>query len=51
MLYEDVDDDDEDGDNISVCCMCLFLFVDVGLNCFKFIARGLNVSPQFVPSL
>ena len=34
---------------ISVCSMCLFLFVDVGLNCFKFIAPGLNVSLQFVP--
>ena len=35
---------------ISVCCMCLFLFVDVGLNCFKFSAPGLNLSPQFVPT-
>ena len=35
--------------NISVCSMCLFLFVCGRLNCFKFIAPGLNVSLQFVP--
>ena len=46
---DDDDDDDDSDDDLSVCCMCLFLFVDVGLNCFKFIAPGLNVSLQFVP--
>ena len=32
-----------------MCSMCLFLFVCGRLNCFKFIAPGLNVSLQFVP--